>query len=210
MDHNTGYIYTLVDPRTDSVRYVGASVEPDQRLQAHISNPHSDPLSEWIRDLKEDDLKPEINIVSEHDVEKLSDREEEVIQEYSEDTELLNGQSHSGYAGFFNSVSEQMSKQDLSDAEQERLVELLQVVQESIENKDPAAGYRAIGEMGDVLDMDDVQKNMPLYLRIGWAQKYLEDTISAINRAEGMEALDNAEAALELLQIESIDGADDG
>jgi len=199
----TGYIYTLVDPRSDDPRYVGATVNPDQRFQAHLSNPHSESLSNWIENLETEGVTPELSILSEHAVEELSAEEEEKIAELSKEADLLNSQSHSGYSRFLGSVSEQLSSDELSDAERQKVRDLLQTVDRSMEERDPVTGYEAIGEIAEMLDMGDVSKKMPLETRIGWAKKYLEDTISGIKRAEGKEALECAQAGLELLEAES-------
>jgi len=52
----TGFVYTLSDPRTDNVRYVGATINPEERLKSHISAPHSDRLSDWVDDLEDEDV----------------------------------------------------------------------------------------------------------------------------------------------------------
>ena len=59
------YIYVLIDPRTDHVRYVGKTNKPNYRYNAHISDvkrrhTHS---SSWINSLLKIGLKPKFEII---------------------------------------------------------------------------------------------------------------------------------------------------
>ena len=60
------YIYALVDPRDDQVRYVGQTRQPKTRLIGH-SNPCSNkgdgPKQVWIRELLSHNLKPVMKIL---------------------------------------------------------------------------------------------------------------------------------------------------
>lgn len=62
-DNPTTFIYALVDPRTDCVRYVGKSDEPKRRYTAHLSPRQLRPKSHkvhWIKELLADGLKPQL------------------------------------------------------------------------------------------------------------------------------------------------------
>lgn len=60
----TGYIYALVDPRTNEVCYVGQTVlEPKARLSNHLSRPGNKMMFEWIADLEINGLRPTITIL---------------------------------------------------------------------------------------------------------------------------------------------------
>lgn len=69
------YIYALVDPRTDEIRYVGKSDNPERRLFEHLSESkkadnHKD---RWIRQLRRNKLVPRvvtIDIVADKEWEK--------------------------------------------------------------------------------------------------------------------------------------------
>lgn len=62
-------IYTLVDPRDGTVRYVGMSNNPQKRYQQHYSCGYAaaDSVKSWIRELKELETKPLLFIVEEVD-----------------------------------------------------------------------------------------------------------------------------------------------
>lgn len=64
------YIYTLSDPLTNEIRYVGKTIQkPTYRLSSHISqskyNSKKDYCHCWIKSLLNKDLKPIMNIVEE-------------------------------------------------------------------------------------------------------------------------------------------------
>jgi len=58
------FIYSLTDPRTKEIRYVGKAIDMDKRFYGHMlvhrSNTHK---SAWIKSLKRAGLKPEMDIL---------------------------------------------------------------------------------------------------------------------------------------------------
>lgn len=61
------YIYLLLDPRTMAVRYVGKSKNPYNRVKrGHLANRFCNlvPSGDWIRELKDLSLVPEVRIVA--------------------------------------------------------------------------------------------------------------------------------------------------
>jgi len=55
------WIYGLVDPRTDLIRYIGKSIKPIDRLANHCNEPPSRcHRSSWIQSLKREGLRPYI------------------------------------------------------------------------------------------------------------------------------------------------------
>ncbi len=56
------HIYTLTDPRTQEVRYVGLTTSPTTRLLAHCIRPQ-DATKDWIDELNASDLVPTMDIV---------------------------------------------------------------------------------------------------------------------------------------------------
>jgi len=93
----TGYIYTLTDPRTDEPRYVGATVDPTDRLRSHLRSPHTDDLEAWVEGLDAEGLTPEMNVINVADVADLSEKEQRALDQLSERFDLLNEDERSGY-----------------------------------------------------------------------------------------------------------------
>lgn len=54
------FIYGLVDPETDLIRYVGKSIRPEQRLSDHMNDRSKCHRSNWLQSLKSRGLKPGI------------------------------------------------------------------------------------------------------------------------------------------------------
>ena len=59
------YIYALIDPRNNEVRYIGKSVEPIKRLYEHkcVSKNDNSYKAKWIRKLQKLNLKPQMKIL---------------------------------------------------------------------------------------------------------------------------------------------------
>lgn len=57
------YIYGLVDPRTDQIRYVGKSIRPLARLQNHCNESGKCHRVNWIKLLKREGLRPTLQIL---------------------------------------------------------------------------------------------------------------------------------------------------
>jgi hypothetical protein len=63
----SAYIYALVDPRTEEIRYVGKSIRPKSRLSDHVTKvvrgATLGPLAVWILGILADGLRPEMTIL---------------------------------------------------------------------------------------------------------------------------------------------------
>jgi hypothetical protein len=57
------WIYALVDPRNDEVRYIGQSLNPYKRLSEHLYPMDSRNKQQWIGELAVAGLKPRIGII---------------------------------------------------------------------------------------------------------------------------------------------------
>lgn len=95
----TGYVYTLVDPRTDEPKYVGATKNPQKRYSVLVRNPHNDQLSAWIDELDDIGLEPYMNVVRVKPIDELSKTEAQVVEDLSQRNELLNVQLNPNYEG---------------------------------------------------------------------------------------------------------------
>lgn len=73
------YIYTLTDPIDKEVKYVGKSKDTKDRLKRHMSNDHLKDSwtskNKWLLWLRNQGLKPEIEILDEGDVDNIDDLE---------------------------------------------------------------------------------------------------------------------------------------
>lgn len=52
------FIYALLDPRDNKVRYIGSTKNPKYRYLRHFTRPINPLVDVWIRELKELNLKP--------------------------------------------------------------------------------------------------------------------------------------------------------
>jgi hypothetical protein len=68
-DSKTTFIYALIDPSTNEVRYVGKSKDPETRLIEHCKNKQNirSHKTHWIDDLKKRNLIPKLKIIEECD-----------------------------------------------------------------------------------------------------------------------------------------------
>jgi len=89
----TTFIYALKDPRTNKIRYIGKANNPNERYSNHINkcrdkNTHK---RNWINNLREEKLRPVLEILEEVPIDKWIEYEKMYIKKYAnEDCELLN------------------------------------------------------------------------------------------------------------------------
>ena len=88
------FIYTLVDPTTNEIRYVGKANDPERRLSNHVyqhgdtSNPHK---HNWIKKLVRQGLKPIMHVIEICADSEWKQREKYWIAKYRKsNTKLLN------------------------------------------------------------------------------------------------------------------------
>src|SRR3989304_3863616 len=86
------YVYCLMDPRTDDVRYVGCSLNPEARMSAfRRASGGGKNLESWLAELKAEGLEPTMQVVEETEKESRSFREEFWIRHFgSHGAQLVN------------------------------------------------------------------------------------------------------------------------
>ena len=84
MKTDIAYIYGLVDPRDNSIRYIGKTVYPKNRLSGHIneSNKFNHHRSKWIRSLLKLNLKPKLLVLKICPLSEFEKYETEYIKLY--------------------------------------------------------------------------------------------------------------------------------
>lgn len=85
------YIYALVDPDTQEVRYIGKSVNPESRYRDHCNTGHEyrNPRKvAWVKTLKSQGKKPAITILEECTEDTWEATEQKWVSHYQ--SSLLN------------------------------------------------------------------------------------------------------------------------
>lgn len=82
---NSVYIYVLIDPRTDEVRYVGKTIQKlNERLKCHCNEKEKSHKNNWIAELKKHKLKPIIKTIETCNDEDWPEREKYWIGFYKD------------------------------------------------------------------------------------------------------------------------------
>jgi DNA-binding XRE family transcriptional regulator len=91
------YIYGLIDPRTRTLRYVGASIDPAKRLKEHLGFARRLPsvlpskrLGPWLAELIALDIEPEMVILETTDEADAQAAEDRWIAAYEAKGDLCN------------------------------------------------------------------------------------------------------------------------
>lgn len=66
MNYIPTYIYALIDPRTDHIRYIGKTNNPEIRLKNHLKSfqlSYKTKKNSWIKSLLKNNLKPTFEII---------------------------------------------------------------------------------------------------------------------------------------------------
>ena len=99
------YVYTLSDPRTNVVRYVGKTKQPDDRLRRHMQKSYLEKYdknthkSNWIKSLLNEDVKPEMNIIDVGDSDNINELEVYWIEQFRQWGFKLTNLSEGGEVG---------------------------------------------------------------------------------------------------------------
>jgi group I intron endonuclease len=100
------YIYSLSDPRTNEVRYIGKSVNPKRRLNEHLKKFTGSHKSNWIKSLLNIGLMPIIEIVEICNDSNWCEREKYWISQFGN---LTNGTEGGEDGRMLSSVRKRMS-----------------------------------------------------------------------------------------------------
>jgi len=78
------FIYELIDPRTETVAYVGITTNPNSRLQQHVNcMDENNEKIEWIQQLQKEALEPRMKILEIVETrEEAIEKEKQWIQHY--------------------------------------------------------------------------------------------------------------------------------
>lgn len=93
MDCSTVFIYTLIDPFSDEIRYIGKSVNPKKRLNKHLSKARKNTKTHkdaWLNSLLKKNSKPILKILFEVPENDWQTTEKSLIEYYSKSEPLLN------------------------------------------------------------------------------------------------------------------------
>lgn len=85
--NDTTFIYGLIDPRTDEVRYVGKANDPKCRLGNHLTPKNLAPRNKrnsWLKQLLQAGLKPRLVVLEEVDKDIWQEAEQRWIAFYRE------------------------------------------------------------------------------------------------------------------------------
>lgn len=86
-----GIIYTLTDPRDDTIRYVGKTTKaPLERLAQHLGSPTNPAMRVWLTTLGSQGLLPKMDTVATVPVERLAAEEAKQIAKHARTHRLLN------------------------------------------------------------------------------------------------------------------------
>jgi hypothetical protein len=69
------FIYSLIDPTTELVRYVGKTCDPTSRLRKHLTEKNKTFKCQWIKGLKAKGLQPKMEILDECEASNWEEKE---------------------------------------------------------------------------------------------------------------------------------------
>jgi len=90
------YIYTLSHPITNEVRYVGKTINIKRRYKQHLYDKRGSHKASWVKSLKNEGLKPIMNIVEICTLDNWEIQEKYWIRQFDKLTNLKSG-GNDGY-----------------------------------------------------------------------------------------------------------------
>lgn len=114
MKTEIAYIYALVDPRNNQIRYIGKTTNPKNRLSGHITECKKDNVNHyramWIKSLLKENLKPSIKFLKICALSEFSKYEAEYINLYKNDKLTNSDETGQGNVNRVKDVIDRMSK----------------------------------------------------------------------------------------------------
>jgi predicted GIY-YIG superfamily endonuclease len=90
MKTRIAYIYVLLCPETNKIRYVGKSFNPERRYKKHINKKRKTYCCRWIQTLKQRNLKPKLKILLITDENYIDFWEKRIIKQFKKYYDLTN------------------------------------------------------------------------------------------------------------------------
>jgi hypothetical protein len=83
----TTYIYKLIDPTDNTIRYIGKANNPEQRFKAHCNKARYKPTHtfNWLKSLRERGLKPVMEIIENTPIATWKQREKYWIKHFTDE-----------------------------------------------------------------------------------------------------------------------------
>lgn len=85
------YIYKLIDPKNNEVRYVGKTINIKRRYKQHLYDKRTSHKSSWVQSLRNQKLKPILEILEICNTDNWKEREIYWISQFSNLTNLKEG-----------------------------------------------------------------------------------------------------------------------
>ena len=85
------YIYKLIDPRNNEVRYIGKTTNTKRRYKQHLYDKRKSHKSSWVQSLRNQKLKPIMEILETCDNDNWKEREIYWIKQFDNLTNLKEG-----------------------------------------------------------------------------------------------------------------------
>lgn len=91
MNNVKTFIYSLIDPFDNNIKYVGRTSSIERRTRQHYSQNHNERLHSWLLSLSEKDVKPVVSIIEECDNKQIAiEREAYWIHFYAQQGIIFN------------------------------------------------------------------------------------------------------------------------
>ena len=112
MKTDIAYIYALLDPRDNEVRYIGKTINPTKRLSEHLADSKREYnyRSMWIKSLVRENLKPLIKFLKICPLSDFVKYETEYIKLYKNDKLTNSDETGQGTVGRRQEIIDRVSK----------------------------------------------------------------------------------------------------